>query len=100
MLEVSVATLQSLVCADSTHPNALSGWLSCAKFVDIKCTPNAGCHPLDPLSPEEIKTTAGIIKAKAAELSLPNLRFNVITLAVSPQRLRLSPSSCRPGCPV
>ena len=44
----------------------------------------AGCHPLDPLTPEEIKAAAGAIKAKAAEKELPNLRFNVITLAVSP----------------
>lgn len=44
----------------------------------------AGSHPLDPLTPEEIKAAAGAIKAKAAEKDLPNLRFNVITLAVSP----------------
>ena len=44
----------------------------------------AGCHPLDPLTPEDIKAAAGVIKAKAAEKDLPNLRFNVITLAVSP----------------
>ena len=77
-----------------THPIVQSNRLSCASFVDIKSTDNAGCHPLDPLSPEEIKTTAGIIKAKAAELSLPNLRFNVITLAVSPQ-----PPAPQPAAP-
>ena len=79
---------------DSTHPIVLSKWLSCACVIDITSTHNAGCHPLDPLSPEEIKTTAGLIKAKAAELSLPNLRFNVITLAVSPQ-----PTAPQPAAP-
>ena len=57
-----------------------------------------GCHPLDPLTPEEISAAAGAIKVKAAELSLPELRFNVITLAVShpfphPQQ-RLTSLSC------
>ena len=79
---------------ECTLPKALSKWLSCASSADIRSTCNAGCHPLDPLSPEEIKTTAGIIKAKAAELSLPNLRFNVITLAVSPQ-----PPAPQPAAP-
>ena len=78
----------------------LSAWLSCARIVDTKSTLNAGGHPLDPLSPEEIKTTAGVIKAKAAELSLPNLGLNVITLAVSPQPIILTHRKFFVACPL
>ncbi|BDA50132.1 Primary amine oxidase [Coccomyxa sp. Obi] len=38
-------------------------------------------HPLDPLTPEEIKAAAAAIKATAAQKDLSPLRFNVITLA-------------------
>lgn len=43
---------------------------------------NAVGHPLDPLTPAEIKAAAAAIKATAAGKDLSPLRFNVITLAV------------------
>ena len=39
-------------------------------------------HPLDPLSPDEIKTTAAVVRSAAQQKRLKNLRFNTITLKV------------------
>lgn len=56
-------------------------YLPCIKLTCI-CMLHAVAHPLDPLTPEEIKAAAASIKAAAAEKDLSPLRFNVITLAV------------------
>lgn len=39
-------------------------------------------HPLDPLSPAEIKVTAAVIRSAVLQRKLKNLRFNTITLKV------------------
>lgn len=39
-------------------------------------------HPLDPLSPDEIRATAAAVRTAVAEKRLENLRFNTITLKV------------------
>lgn len=42
----------------------------------------AYAHPLDPLSPDEIKTTASVVRSAVSQKRLKNLRFNTITLKV------------------
>ena len=39
-------------------------------------------HPLDPLSPDEIKVTAAVVRNAVHQKKLKNLRFNTITLKV------------------
>jgi Cu2+-containing amine oxidase len=39
-------------------------------------------HPLDPLSPDEIKITASVVRSAVLQKKLKNLRFNTITLKV------------------
>lgn len=43
-------------------------------------------HPLDPLSPDEIKTTAAVVRSAVQQKRLKNLRFNTITLKVDMMR--------------
>lgn len=48
----------------------------------------AFAHPLDPLSPDEIKVAASVVRSTVSQKRLKNLRFNTITLKVN---LHLSP---------
>jgi Cu2+-containing amine oxidase len=46
-------------------------------------------HPLDPLTAQEIVSTAAICRQYVAEKGLGDIRFNTITLKVFQQHMRL-----------
>lgn len=65
-------------------------------FPGVKLSKHPAPHPLDPLSAEEVVSSAKLCRAYVAENGLGEHRFNSITVKVGTWLFRLSHACCAP----